>query len=577
MKPLRMTTAGASSAGIKAENQDAWVAEVPDNTSVMNYKGAVLALADGVSACTEARRASHTSISSFTSDYYSTPDSWTARHSAAKILSALNRWLYQQGHTDPMDQGSWCTTFTAMILKSATLHLVHTGDSRAWRIRNNELECLTRDHTATMGGRQYLGRALGMVPDVEVDYKSEVLDAGDILLLTTDGIHDFLSQDTIKESFSQQKSLDEVAQQLVDLALKNGSNDNLTCVIGRVEEVPAGDPSENLQRLSELRLPPDLYPGQILDGYRILEELHASKRSQLYLAEDTLSETATANHVVIKTPSINYEDDPDYLEGFIREEWIGRRVKHPSVMEVRAPRSGRQFLYHTCEYIKGQTLRSWMQENPKPSLTEVRDIVAQIITAIRGLHRLQILHQDLKPENLMFDLEGRLKLIDFGSARVAGDSENRQSHQTDLPQGTKNYTAPEYFLDGTINERVDERADQFAIGVIAYELLTGELPYPEHSGSSIRVRHYQHMQYRQANQTDSSIPAWIDSALAKAVAADPAKRYPTLSEFLQDLKQPNSSFQSRSFQPLIQRNPVLTWQLIALLLLIANLVQYLSS
>ncbi|KEQ17194.1 bifunctional protein-serine/threonine kinase/phosphatase [Endozoicomonas numazuensis] len=573
MKQLKMTTAGVSSAGIKEENQDAWVAEVPDNTSTMNYKGAVLALADGVSACTEARRASHTSIRSFTSDYYSTPDSWTARHSAAKILSALNRWLYQQGHTDPLDQGSWCTTFTAMILKSTTLHLVHTGDSRAWRIRNNELECLTRDHTATLGGRQYLGRALGMAPDVEVDYKSEILDDGDLLLLTTDGVHDFISKDTIKECFSQQKPLDEIAQQLVDLALEKGSNDNLTCVIGRIDQVPAGDPTENLQRLSELRLPPDLYPGQILDGYRILEELHASKRSQLYLAEDTQADTPGPHHVVIKTPSINFEDDPDYLEGFMREEWIGRRIKHPSVMEVLPPRTGRQFLYHICEHIRGQTLRSWMQENPKPSLTEVRDIVAQIITAIRGLHRLQILHQDLKPENLMFDQEGRLKLIDFGSARVAGDFENQQTLQSELPQGTKNYTAPEYFLDGVI----DERADQFAIGVIAYELLTGELPYPEHSGSSLRVRHYQHMKYRPANQSDSSIPSWIDSALAKAVAADPAKRYPALSEFLQDLKQPNSSFQSRSFQPLIERNPVLTWQLIALLLFMVNVVQYLSS
>ncbi|WP_448216620.1 protein kinase domain-containing protein [Endozoicomonas sp. 2B-B] len=573
MKPLKMTTAAASSVGVKEENQDAWVAEVPANTHVMHNKGAVLALADGVSACSEARRASHTSISSFTSDYYSTPDSWTARYSAARILSALNRWLYQQGHTDPMDKGSWCTTFTAMILKSATLHLVHTGDSRAWRIRNNELECLTRDHTATLGGRQYLGRALGMAPDVEVDYRSEALDVGDILLLTTDGIHDFLSQDALKKCFSDQRSLDEVAQHLVGLALKNGSHDNLTCVIGRIDEVPAGDAGENLERLSQLRLPPDLYPGQILDGYRILEELHASKRSQLYLAEDIGPEEVAAHHVVIKTPSINYEDDPDYLEGFMREEWIGRRVKHPSIMAIMAPRPGRKFLYHTCEYIKGQTLRSWMQENPKPTLTQVRDIVAQMITAVRGLHRLQILHQDLKPENLMFDQKGRLKLIDFGSARVAGDLENQQAHHSDLPQGSKNYTAPEYFLDGVI----DERADQFAIGVMAYELLTGKLPYPEHSGSSIRVRHYQHMQYRHANLSDSSIPSWIDSALAKAVAADPAKRYPALSEFLQDLKQPNRSFRNHDFQPLIERNPVLTWQLIALLLFIVNLIQYLSS
>ncbi|MFK0572175.1 protein kinase domain-containing protein, partial [Endozoicomonas sp.] len=572
MQTPRLETSAHSIAGIKPENQDAWVSEVPEKTSQYIHKGALLAIADGVSACSEARKASHTAVSSFTSDYYSTPDSWTIRHSAAKVLNALNRWLYQQGHQDPREMGSWCTTFTAVVIKSTTAHIIHTGDSRAWRYRNGHLECLTQDHVASMGGRQFLGRALGMSPGIEIDYRMEPLAEGDILLLTTDGIHDVLSEDELSETLRNtldlnsdlnsdlNGDLNSASQTLVDRALKQGSTDNLSCVICRIIQLPAGEQDERLQQLAELHFPPELYPGQSLDGYRVLETLHASKRSQLYLAEDR----DTGLQVVLKTPSVNFEDDPDYLEGFVREEWIGRRIKHPSIMKVLAPKPGRKFLYHVCEYIKGQTLRAWMQDHPCPELIEVRELARQIINAVRGLHRLQVLHQDLKPENLMIDSDGRIKLIDFGTARVAGEiTESLFDDQGSVPQGTKNYTAPEYFLNGW----VDERADQFSIGVIIYEMLTGQLPYPEQSGDNIRVRHYQHMQYQPA----MNLPGWIDATLAKATAPDPARRYTSLSEFLHDLTQPNPHFEKPAFQPLIEKKPLLTWQLISFLLLCLNL------
>lgn len=562
MQTPRLETAAHSIAGIKPENQDAWVAEISSNTSQRLHKGDLLAVADGVSACSEARRASHTAISNFTSDYYSTPDSWTIRHSAAKVLNALNRWLYQQGHQDPREMGSWCTTFTAIIIKSTTAHFIHTGDSRAWRFRNKQLDCLTQDHVASMGGRQFLGRALGMSPSIEIDYRIEPLEEGDILLLSTDGIHDYLSEEAFCEILQSSDNLNKVSQTLVNRALAKGSTDNLSCVLCRILQLPTGEQTEKLQQLAELNFPPELYPGQKLDGYQILEALHASKRSQLYLAEDV----DTGQRVAIKTPSVNFEDDPDYIEGFNREEWIGRRVKHPAIMKVFPPKPGRRFLYHACEYIKGQTLRAWMQDNPTPDLVEVRDFARQIIHAVRGLHRLQILHQDLKPENLMIDSTGRIKLIDFGTARVAGDLNGElDNDQDNTPPGTKNYIAPEYFLNGPI----DERADQFSIGVIIYELLTGQLPYTEQSGNNIRIRHYQHMQYQPAD----TLPDWINSTLAKATAPDPAKRYTSLSEFLHDLTHPNPHFEKPAFQPFIEKKPLLTWQLISFTLLCLNLWQ----
>ncbi len=544
MKP-ELDIARLSHTGLKNENQDALGYELPESVSVSQQKGAVMAIADGVSACREARKASHTAIAGFIQDYYSTPDSWTVRHSAARVLNALNRWLNQQGQRDIREEGSWCTTFTSIIIKSNTAHIIHSGDSRAWLFRQGQLECLTRDHTSHMGGRHFLAKALGFSPDIEIDYRTITLEEGDTLLLTTDGIHDSLSEAAISKPVRSGQHLLTVCEELIETALNQGSTDNLSCLLCRVLSLPEAEKEENLQRLAELKFPPDLYPGQILDGYQILEQLHASRRSQLYLARDT----DTNRQLIIKTPSVNFHDDIEYLEGFIREEWIGRRISHPAVMRVYPPKSERKLLYHTCEWINGQTLREWMQDHPTPSLIEVRNIIRQIISAVRGLHRMQILHQDLKPDNLMIDQNNRIKLIDFGSARIAGEKTNSEVLH---PLGSKNYVAPEYFLGGTI----DERADQFAIGVIAYEMFTGQLPYKEQSGNSLRVRHYQHLRYHCAKQ----LPDWVNGALAKALAADPQKRYPAMSEFLHDLCHPNQNFIEKNSQPLLDKNPVLFWQ-----------------
>ena len=563
---LDVDYAFSTSAGIKPENQDACAIRIPDNSNTLTHKGAVALVADGVSACTRAREASHTSISSFMADYYSTPDSWQVRHAAGKVITAINSWLHYQGQHHINNDTDLCTTFSGIVLKSNTAHLLHIGDSRIYRLRKQHLECLTEDHTSRLGQRQYLARALGMHRHTEVDYRTETLQAKDVFILTTDGIHDVLSHREIGACCQENCGLQQIADSLVQAALSAGSSDNLTAVICRIEDLPTEDNHETLERLAQLRFPPDLEPGQVLDGYRILETLHASTRSQLYLAEDTDS----GQQVVIKTPSVNFEDDPLYLDGFLREEWIGRRVNHPAIMALYAPKPGKQFLYQACEYIQGQTLRGWMQDNPKPDLNTVRDLTRQIVSALRGLHRMQILHQDLKPENLMIDRDGRVRLIDFGAARVAGDTEILSGLHDNTPQGTKNYVAPEYFLGGAI----DYRADQFAVGVIVYEMLTGNLPYREVAGNSIRIKHYKHLRFRPVTDDRPDLPEWINLALAKAVAPNPTERYEALSEFCQDLSTPNPAFQSADFQPLMSRNPTLFWQLLCVLLGGINLWQF---
>src|SRR5690606_34963162 len=134
------------------------------------------------------------------------------------------------------------------------------------------------------------------------------------------------------------------------------STDNVTCQLLQVQQLPTQSNDEIYRQLHELPFPPVLQEGMIIDGYRILRELHASNRSQLYLATDP----DTGLNIALKTPSLNYEDDDSYIEGFRMEEWIGRRLDNPHVLKIYEPTRRRRMLYHVSEYLPGETLRQWM-------------------------------------------------------------------------------------------------------------------------------------------------------------------------------------------------------------------------
>jgi len=552
----------ASVAGRRAHNDDACAVRLPVGDE-LKYRGALAAVADGVSAASAGGDAARAAVSGFLADYYSTPHTWSVKQAAARVLQSLNGWLFRQGGGASAVRQGWLTTFSAVVFKGANAHLIHIGDSRIYRQRGDTLECLTRDHcTALGGGRTFLSRALGMDAHVELDYRREPLQAGDLYLLTSDGVHDHLSPATIQRLLRSGTAAD-----LVEAALSAGSDDNLSASICRVNCVTEPDGDDLLHSSGTLPFPPDLRPGNRLDNYLILQELHASSRSHLYLARDTESGELRA----LKTPSINFADDPAYIESFIAEEWTGRRVDHPGIARVFPPTGERRFLYHAMEYVDGQNLRQWQQLHPQPAVEQVREMIAQLVSALRRLQRLEIVHGDLKPENIMVTAGGRLKLIDLGGASAAGLSEHLRHRGTEAP-GSKNYAAPEYFFGDPANHR----SDLFSLGVIAYELLTGHYPYRERAGfHHYQLKSYAGLRYIPARKYREDLPEWIDGALRKACNADPRHRYAALSEFVHDLHTPNPDFTRRQHQPLIERNPLLFWQLVALLLLLSHLLYFL--
>jgi serine/threonine protein kinase len=191
-----------------------------------------------------------------------------------------------------------------------------------------------------------------------------------------------------------------------------------------------------------------------------------------------------------------------------------------------------------------------------------------VAKGLRAFHRLEMLHQDIRPENIMIDGTGTVKLIDFGAASVAGVCEMAPDAPAATLAGAALYAAPEYFLGapGTV------RSDVFSLGVLTYQLLTGHLPYDVRIPQAKSRAAQRKLAYTPARDHDARIPAWVDEALRKAVHIDPDQRYQDAAEFTFDLHHPNRAARQRTRLPLIERSPVTFWKAVAFALLLLLLI-----
>lgn len=566
LAPAMQLRAGqASRAGRKPHNEDSIGIRIPSDELLVT-KGAALVIADGVSAAEAGKAAAETCVTGFLSDFYSTPETWSVKTAAERVLGALNRWLYAQSANTPDSHYSHVCTFTALILKSRSVHLFHVGDTRVYRLRGGRLEQLTSDHIRHLaGGQTYLARAMGVEPRIAVDYQQYELEPNDAYLLTSDGVHGVLPLRELEQAALSDGDCDAVCEQLLDAAYAAGSDDNLSCQLVRVEQLASAETFEDLNALFSLPFPPPLSPGMVLDGYRIERELAASSRSQVYL----VTRVADGTRLVMKTPSPNFNDDPAYVERFVTEEWIGSRIQSPQVIRCVPHQGRRSALYYLSEYVEGETLAEWRAHQAgQPDIRQVVDLIEQIAKGLRALHRKEVLHQDLKPDNVLVLADGSIKLIDFGSAYVRGIQEIESRIPRDHILGTADYAAPEYRL----MTPPGQRSDQFSLAVIAYELLTGKLPFDGKLADCQHPHDFAKLHYVPAYDHNPLVPVWLDRALARALSVQGEARYDALSEFLYDLRHPNVRYLDESRRPLIERRPVTFWKGLALAMTVAWLV-----
>jgi serine/threonine protein phosphatase PrpC/predicted Ser/Thr protein kinase len=557
-----------SDRGRKEVNQDFHGATLPQGP-LLSSKGVAVAVADGIGSSAVSRAASELAVRGLLEDYYCTSEAWSVRKSVDRVLAATNSWLHSRTQAsqfrNDMERGYVCT-LSAVVLKGATAHVFHVGDSRVYRLQGGEIEPITQEHRVWVsGGQSYLARAMGFNPQVEIDYHALEVEEGDVFVLATDGVHEHVTAREMTAAIAKRAGdLDAAARLIVETAYDNGSLDNLTAQVVRVDALPEREGSELHERLVGLPAPPILAPRDVIDGWRIEREIHGSPRSHIYLAVDAV----TGEPAILKTPAIDRQDDAAYIERFLMEEWVARRVNSAHVLKPVTHARERTCQYVVTEYIAGQTLAQWMIDHPRPDLESVRRIVEQVARGLQAMHRMEMLHQDLRPENIMIDANGTVKIIDFGAVSVAGLREMYDEPGEGV-LGTEQYTAPEYFL----GEAGSARSDLFSLGVIAYQMLSGRLPYGAEVARTRTRAAQAKLRYRSVLGEEREIPAWIDEVLRKAVHPVPEKRYEALSELVHDLRHPNPQLTGRpASPPLIERDRLLFWQVVSALLALALFV-----
>jgi serine/threonine protein kinase len=568
---LAISFGGFSTKGDKNENQDAFALKKNEGID-LELKGHVAVIADGVSSANCAAQASQMSVCHFINEYLATPETWSVNKSAAKVIASLNNWLYSRqlvtNNKDTSEQ--WFSTFSGLILKGEHAHIFHIGDCQIVKINDDGYQVLTKDH-ATVSGT--LNRALGAGTHIEVDHTSTVIATKDIFMLSCDGVHQFVKPKQIQKILNDDKNLEDASNKICQLASEQGSNDNLTCLLIKVEQLPQQVFSQLVFTRLQQVIPPALRLGSKLDHYKIIDILQQTSRSHVYLAKDLLDEKL----VVIKVPSVNFIDDNDYLTSFIKEGWIGNQLNHPAIMKIYPRLETSKFLYHVCEYIEGQTLIAWVKDNPNVSLVKVRDILDQLIKVLRVLQRQDIVHCDIKGDNFIIDGHGRIKLIDFGSSNTGAIQDSLSTDEINSFQfnpGTLNFSAPELFYGQANNHK----SELYSLAVLIYQILTNRLPYKEINQIDDVPKQYSLWRYKPITTYRTDLPIFMDRVMSKALSADPACRYEHYSEFIAEFnvsdKTDNSSIAN---MPLIERDPVKFWQGVSGFLLIVSLLLLLSK
>jgi serine/threonine protein phosphatase PrpC len=506
------------------------------------------------------RVAAEIAVRGFLDGFCDLPETMEVRRAAAIVLDALNGWIHSQGSRDPRLKGMGCT-FTALVLRGRIAHVLHVGDSRAYRLSRDRLTCLTTDHVRDVGtGRSnILTRAMGVETEVRLDYTSQVVAQHDRFLLCSDGVHGYLAADTIADIMHERVSSEDTARALVAAALRADSTDNCTALVLDVVGLEMAQSAEIGASIASLPLIAMPLAGEAVDGFVLKVVLSDGRYSRLYGATDEVE----GGEVALKFPKPPVASTASYRSAFVREAWVGARVTSPWLGHIIELPPGRQTcLYTVMPLYQGELLETRIARRPALGLEEGRNIAIKLARAVGALHRVGVVHRDIKPDNVILESVGSLKLIDFGVVRVPGLEDSRPA---DIP-GTTAYMAPEMF-DG---EAGNEATDIYALGVTMFRAFTGEFPYGNPDATS-PARNDRPMPL---STLRPDLPAWLEAALGRAIAADPARRFRDVSEFAIEMEAGPSRAPIAPHRPrtLYERNPVRFWQGVAALLACALLL-----
>ncbi|WP_124948626.1 bifunctional protein-serine/threonine kinase/phosphatase [Sulfuriferula thiophila] len=552
---LQLTVGHVSATGPRERNEDFCGFVTPERAQLAD-KGAMVALADGVSGGAGGREAAEYTVRGLLADYYATPDTWEVPFALDKVLTAINRWLISQATTRRDLAGMSCT-LSALVLRGCRYYLAHVGDSRIYRLRDGQFMQLTTDHVWDRPDmRHVLKRAVGLDQHLSIDFGEGDLQTGDVFLLVSDGVWEPVGELGMLTTLNLYKNPQLTAEELVRQAHKQGGQDNASAMVVRIDAVPEQNLRDQLSAERNLPIPPRLKAETRLDGFEVVALLHESRMSLLY----QVRRLADGRLWVLKTLPPQVTGDVAAANALIQEEWLAKKViahYFPQILPLASEE--RSALYYVMSWHDGATLQQYLDSGRHFAVAETVQIGIRLVKGLAALHRLNILHRDIKPGNIHLGADDKLRILDFGVAASEG------LHDLKDGAGTPSFMAPE-LISG---EAASVQSELYAAGVTLYYLLTRKYPYGE-------VEPFQHPRFGDPvppTRYRPEIPHWLENMLLKAVARDPRARFETAEEMLLALEQgERRPLDAPRRTPLLERDPMRFWQMLALFSIALNLM-----
>ena len=258
------------------------------------------------------------------------------------------------------------------------------------------------------------------------------------------------------------------------------------------------------------------------DRYEILDKIGTGGMSDVYKAMDHL----LGRNVAVKVLKSEYSEDVNFLSKFRTEAQAAAGLEHPNIVNIYDVGSDNKMHYIVMEYVEGITLKTYIEKKEKLSYKEAISIAIQTANGIRVAHNKQIVHRDIKPQNIMISTEGKVKVTDFGIARAA--SSNTINSEA---MGSVHYASPEQARNGFI----DTKSDIYSLGIVMYEMVTGRVPFHGDTVVSVALQHLQEEIVLPSVFTPD-IPISFEKIILKCVQKSPDRRYTTIDDLIVDLK-----------------------------------------
>ena len=552
---LQFEIGQSSLTGPRTRNED-YIGVVTPANEQLSVKGALIAVADGVSGNAGGGEASEMTVRTVTSDYYATPDTWEPLAALDKVLIAANRWLIAQANAN-RDMAGMATTLSLLLLRGQRYYSAHVGDTRIYLLRDGVLKQLTNDHVWDRPDmRHVLKRAVGLDQHLSVDFGEGALQVGDLFALMSDGVWDSIGEQSIHKTLGLYDSPQMICDHLTKAAIEKGSQDNSSVVAVKITQLGQDTLTELLAGGKHLSVPNKLNVGETIDDFEVIEILHESRASLLYKVRNL----NTKQLFVLKTLQPILATDVDSCNGLLNEEWLSKRVVSqyvPQVFPVSVEK--RSKLYYVMSWHEGATLQQRLDSGHHFTVAGTAKVGIDMMRGIGALHRLNIVHRDIKPANVHLASDQRLRILDLGVALSSGVGAIEAMQNP----GTPSFMAPELFN----SEPATPQSDIYAAGVTLYQLLTRKYPYGE-------IEPFQRPKFGQPippTRYRPDIPYWLENIILKAVAHDVKDRFETAEEMLLALEHGElKPILAPARTPLIGRARLVKWQWMAIFSLILN-------